>query len=197
VAIEYNRAFGGASALKACEAAAGFMLGRPLGKGEVVVEDGAPITDWKSSWDAMQRGSPFTVVHRRWDKLPERGRIGELTNKPHPPATGSWPWRARNEFRPTADSVNHRLKLWRSAPLSNENARWLASMARIMRICFAGLEGRAEFAATLAADIGEKDYFDEVLRPILRDRAARRALGLDKPLFDLVLLTRIIFPRPN
>jgi hypothetical protein len=186
-AIEKTRALNGPSELRICEAFAAFKVGRPLKAGEFVVGH-EPVTE--GFHDRWRQGLPFRVVHRQWDGMPAHNRVyfkGEA-----PGAS----WRDKDKIRPTADNMRRTLGLWREAPATNPNRRWLAGMVNVMLNCFDGWDEHAALAESIAAAIGEGRYFASKLRPIMAEYADLRRAGVDDPeLPSLSQMLDLIDPR--
>jgi hypothetical protein len=187
--IEKSRALGGTSELRICSTFANFIGGRPAKVGESIIVDGEPITvteDFRESW---RRDLPFWVVSRQWDEMLPHTRTYYKNWEP-----GAC-WRDKNKIRATADDMRRTLRLWRKAPPTNPNRRWLAGMVEIMRLCFYGLDEHTNFAAAIAATIGEGKYFAMKLRPIMLERAAwRKGAGEERPDITLPQLLDLISP---
>jgi hypothetical protein len=171
--IENARLGGHLSELRICENMAGHMIGRPLRPGEFILEDGVASVGGKGL-EAMRAGQAFPVVHRRWDEAKPHVRADLRAKEPHPPKDGQWPWRFGNEFRPTADNIRKKLRRLRKEPVTSVNGRWFTAMVKAIRICAQGSDHLADFAAHQAAAVGEGQYFERTLDPILRATAALR-----------------------
>jgi hypothetical protein len=172
-AIEKSRTLKGTSALSICATFAKFMVGRPVKVGEVVMSSGVPAIVTEHFHERWRRGLPFHVVHRQWDIMPDHTRA---FFKGHEPGDHWWD---KDKFRPTAENIRTTLRLWRTAPATNPNRRWLARMVKIMLICFNGQDEQAGLAESMAAEIGETRYFAAQLRPIMIEYAAARRAGVD------------------
>jgi hypothetical protein len=170
-ALENSLACGVSSELRICEAFAAFKSGRPAEVGEVVL--GQAVTeDFHDRW---RRGLPFQYVHRQWDGMPAHNRAYFRDQEP------GASWRDKSKIRILADNMRRTLRLWREAPATNPNRRWLAGMVKTMRICFSGLDEHAGQAEAFAVEIGESRYFLEKLRPIIVRYADLRRAGVDSP----------------
>ncbi len=102
---------------------------------------------------AMSAGKPYAVRAPAW-----RGR------------EGGFDWRNKNSFRPIADALRLKAHRMRKDPAADQDARWLDHMSWAWLIClerYVDLEGLAEY---LADAVGEREYFDAWMRPMLRGR---------------------------
>jgi hypothetical protein len=187
-AIEKSRALGGPSALRICATSAAFKVGRPAKVGEFIVDgpsSGAITEQFQERW---RRGLAFDVVHEQWDGMEAHTRAYFRGQE-----RGDH-WWDRDKFRPTAESIRTKLRLWLTAPETNPNRNWLSGMVKIMLICFSAHSEHARLAESIAASIGEGRYFAAKLRPILIKYADARRAGVANPdlppwaqMLDLIL----------
>jgi hypothetical protein len=166
-----NQLVRGMSEMKICLIAALFMSGRPMVLSGPV--DGVPIITAPGAPGA-KRGPMIALVHERSD----------VRLDPSSPN-----WFNRHAFRLEAKNLRDRLNYLRDP--TNANHRHFAGLALIVRMVLSDPE-RAERAAVIAAEIGETDYFETTVRPLMRGRAASRSLGFGLPPFDLPDLLRLI-----
>ena len=108
-----------------------------------------------------RRGADGLVVLPAW----KRGKSG-------------YEWRNMNAFRPLADNWRRKLNVIRGKPPSDPDWMWLDRMTAAWRICLTGQIALARMAELLASLMGEKEHFDAVMRPVLRERASQRMTGL-------------------
>lgn len=186
-AIENSRDLKGPATLRICEAFAMFKVGRPLKPGEFIVGH-EPVTEhFQDRWN---RGLPISFVHQQWDGMPAHTRVYFKDHEL------GYHWWDRDKFRPTAENIRTNLRLWRNAPATNPNCRWLAGMVKAMRICFGGRDEHGCQAELFAAEIGEARYFATKLRPLMITYADLRRAGRDSPdLPPLPQMLDLIDPR--
>jgi hypothetical protein len=178
----------GDSELKVCEFFATLRVSRPMRVGEFIIgQDETLVTDhFEERW---RHGLPVPCVSRKWDTMPPHVRAAYRDMEPgdcH---------REMNIVRPVADNIGRTLRLWRNAPPTNPNRRWLVNMAEVMKICLQGDEEDAWLAESLAVEIGEGGYFEAKLRPIMVEHAGLRRAGADIPNIALPRLLDLIFRR--
>jgi hypothetical protein len=70
-------------------------------------------------------------------------------------------------YRPMADNLVRPLRKIRSLPVNDPNRVWLAWMTRAWKICLNGEVEQAPRAARFAANAGELDYFNAIMRPVM------------------------------
>jgi hypothetical protein len=124
---------------------------------------GTPI-DTPENIAAMMRGERYAVATEKYRSDPNKSD-----------------WRNKNAFRAIADDLRRKLRRIRSR--GGPDAQWLADMSAAWFICLQGfleLEGRAE---DLASFVGERAYFDTVMRPMLHARSEQRKAGLKRAEF--------------
>lgn len=169
-AIENAGVSDGPSEQDICLKFASFKGGRAAKAGEVIIGRTTVASHPDEIW---QQGLPVQFVHEQWDGLREHNR-NYFRKQQHGPA-----WRDKSKFRVIADNMRRTLRLWRNAPATNPNRRWLAGMVKAMRICFSGLEEAGGQAESFAVEIGEARYFAAKLRPLLSKYAELRRAGVD------------------
>jgi hypothetical protein len=127
--------------------------------------------------EAMARGDRFRVYTSE-----ERGELGAAD------------WRNKNAFRPRADDLRHKLRRFRTASIDDPDRRWLAAMTLCWSICLQGDQGKESRAEYLADQAAEREYFEEIMRPLLNDRVKQREAGLTRADVRLPDFLRIFFP---
>jgi hypothetical protein len=187
--IEKSRDLSVLSELEICRTFAAFMVGRPAKVGEVVTgREGKLEEVTKECQEYWQCGSRIPVANCRWDRMPEHNRAYWRTQKP------SENWRGRKKVEPTVDNMRRNLRIWREAPITNANRRWLDGMVRVMEICVDGLDESSAVAMSIAEAIGEKEYFDTTLSSILTACGDLRRRGAERPAVTIAMLIDIILP---
>jgi hypothetical protein len=173
----------GTSELSICNVFVALMYGRPLKDGESIVDHrGAAVKTATEVAEAMRAGA-IVSIRRRWDDLPAHSQAALRKYEPHPSANGSW---SDNEFQPFAENLRKRLNYLRNAKPTNLKRRHFAGLRFLLCVCFDAPE-RADFAASVADQIGERPYWETTLRPLIARRAAGRAAGKDEPSFGDLL----------
>jgi hypothetical protein len=102
----------------------------------------------------------------------ERGERYAVFTTLHRGDPQGFDWRNRNSFRAIGDSCRLNVRRRRKDPAIDADARWLAHMSWADRIC---RERRVEFedlAEYLAEEVGELDFFNREMRPMLRELRA-------------------------
>jgi hypothetical protein len=172
----------GTSERSICDVFVARMYGRPLKDGEFIVDHrGAAVKTATEVAEAMRAGA-IVSIRRRWDDLPAHSQAALRKYEPHPSANGSW---HDNEFQPLAENLRKRLSYLRKAKPTNLKRRHFAGLRILLGICFDAPE-RADFAASVADQIGERPYWETTLRPLIARRAAERAAGKDELSYDLL-----------
>jgi hypothetical protein len=213
----HSRLVDGLSEMRICLLATLFMFGRPVRAGESIMDDAPIITARKLS---EARGGPLIgIVHESWDKpdvraalqnkprkraeflgkepwdrAPSHVRSGvtrQNAHREHAALLANETWFKRNAFRREAKNLRDRLR-YLSEP-TNANWRHFSGLKTIVRMVLDEPE-RVERAASIAAEIGESDYFERTVRPLMANRASSRHLGFGLPPFDLPELVWLIFP---
>jgi hypothetical protein len=108
---------------------------------------------------------PFQVEFKVWQN-PPKGWVG--ANKAQGPG-----WLNRNAFRAYADDLRIRVRKIRQKPPSDNDRRWLAAMSVAWKICLQGNLRMNNRAEALAAIVGEREYFNSVMQPVLYERFVR------------------------
>jgi hypothetical protein len=164
-----------------------FKTCRPVKVGEVIgLRDQIVVTeDFQERW---RRGLPFPVVDRQLDTMPTHVRAYFHSEEP------GTHWWDKNKIRRNADNMRKTLRLWRKALPTNPNRQWLAGMVKVMDICFNGEEENGARAESIAAAIGESEYFLTKLCPIMLAYADLRRAGAERPDIAPQLLLDLIFP---
>jgi hypothetical protein len=117
--------------------------------------------DLRTNVEAMYRGEAFNVFAPKYE------------GDPH----GS-SWRDGNAVRPRADNALRRLR-------EIKDARWLAEMVRAWKICLGGRMEDAGLAKRIARDLGEGEYFETIMAPVLNDRFTQLVTGLERTAMEL------------
>jgi hypothetical protein len=86
--------------------------------------------------------------------------------------------RNRNVFRPFVDNWRHKLNIIRKNPSKIDDLMWLDRMTAAWRVCLSGQIDGEKAAEAAAAICGEREHFDAVMRPVLREHARQRIAGL-------------------
>lgn len=89
-------------------------------------------------------------------------------------------WRGRNSFRPLADNWRRKLSRIRAMPSTDPDWKWLRAMTLAWRTCLWGEIRHARQAEFLAASVGETEFFDAKMRPVLEERAEQRKAGMTR-----------------
>jgi len=188
----------GISELSICNAFATLMVGRPLRDGEFIIDHGETLITATEAAEGKGRPARITFVHQRWDDLAAHGRAALRAREPHPSVNGSWPWREANEFRPFIDNLRRRLGYLRNGEPTNLKCRHFAGLWILFGVCFEAPE-KADYAASVADEIGERFYWEMTLRPLMARLAAWREAGLGEPPFSVILseLLKVITPTPS
>jgi hypothetical protein len=155
-----------ASANKIAEMLIGLRYGRlPEGGRHIETKEGGKITA-EENLLAMMNGKPFYVYAE-----PKNGcaiyRSKENGDR----------WRDGNTFRPTTHNVLKDLRLARNGPPDDPSRQWLAAMSMIWKDCFQSDISFSPVAERLADAIGEREYFQAVMKPVMIAHAALRDTG--------------------
>ena len=179
----------GTSELSICNTFVTLMHGRSLRDGEFIADHRGAVVKTATEVAEAMRAGPTIFVRRRWDDLPAHRQAALRKYEPHPSVDGPWPWREENEFRPFIDNLRKRLSYLRNAKPTNLKRRHFAGLRVLLGICFEAPE-RADFAASVADQIGERPYWETTLRPLIARRAEQRAVGRElsfgEILYDLI-----------
>jgi hypothetical protein len=87
-------------------------------------------------------------------------------------------WRDTNTWHASAHNLLTELRRTREAPLEDSCRYWLAAMSMVWTACFRGDVSFAHSAERLTDAIGERIYFEAVMRPVMDAQATLRAAGL-------------------
>jgi hypothetical protein len=115
---------------------------------------------------AMARGERYAVATEKYRSDPNKAD-----------------WRNKNAFRAIADDLRRKIRRIRSG--GGPNAQWLADMSAAWFMCLQGFPELEDRAEDLASFVGERAYFDTVMRPMLHARSEQRKAGLKRAEFTL------------
>jgi hypothetical protein len=101
-------------------------------------------------------------------------------------------WRGMNSFRPIAETLMRKLRRIRAKPSSHPDWKWLRAMTLAWRTCLWGELRHLRQAGFLAASVGEAEYFNATMRPLLAERAAQRKAGATRSEVSPEFMTNLI-----
>jgi hypothetical protein len=110
--------------------------------------------------DIERRGADGLVGLPEW----KRGRKGSES-------------RNTNVFRPIADALRHKLHGIRTKPRGDPDKRWLQAMTLAWCPCLCGEQEDVARARRLVDCVGEREYFETKMLPLMAERAAEREPG--------------------
>ena len=146
------------------------QLGERIGWGKVLAS-ARDARDSRNSKATPQQLKKLATIERRGPD----GLVGLYKWGLGQPGSES---RNINAFRPFVDNCRHKLKIIGKKPPTDADWMWLDRMTAAWRICLRGEIELAKAAEGAAWLVGEREYFETDMVPVLAERAAQRQKGI-------------------